>query len=257
MVKIALEKLITPELTTGNMNINTPLLLLTAFFNLIFVVDNTNKTGSIQRFDTTKKGKWTILFDGKSFDGWHSYLKNEVSPQWKVEDGAIVLTEKGGGDLLTNKEYENFELALEWKISKAGNSGIVYRVHESAEFKSSDQTGLEMQVLDNERHPNAKQGLDRTAGSLFDMVAPNDSTVCRPAEEWNKARLVVNKNQVEHYLNGRKIVEYLIHGPQWADLISNSKFKNWTSLGKYSKGHIALQDHGNKVWFRNIRIREL
>lgn len=233
------------------------LLLLTATFNPNANHDQIDRQGSIPDISKPGKGKWVKLFDGRSFSGWHSYLKKEVSPQWKIENGAMVLTDKGGGDLLTDREYENFELELEWKISQGGNSGVVYHVHESPEFKSSDQTGLEMQVLDNERHPNAKQGLDRTAGSLFDMVAPNDTTACKPAGQWNKAKLVVHKNKVEHYLNGRRIVEYEINGPQWAELISNSKFKNWPSLGKFSKGHIALQDHGNKVWYRNIRLREL
>ena len=234
-----------------------PLILLATAFNLDIKEVRLDQSPPITPFHALKKEKWVPLFNGKSFDGWHSYLKKEVSPQWKIENEAIMLMEKGGGDLLTDKEYENFELELEWKISLAGNSGVVYRVHESAEFKSADQTGLEMQVLDNERHPNAKQGLDRTAGSLFDMVAPNDSTVCKPAEQWNKAKLIVNNNKVEHHLNGKKIVEYQIDGPEWAGLVNNSKFKNWPPLGQYRKGHIALQDHGNKVWFRNIRIREL
>jgi hypothetical protein len=204
-----------------------------------------------------QKGKWVQLFDGKSFKGWHSYLEKEVLPQWKIEDRGIVLSEKGGRDLITDKEYENFELELEWKISEGGNSGIVYHVHEDAAHKSADVTGLEMQVLDNERHPNAKQGADRTAGSLFDMVAPSDSTACRPAGQWNKIRLIVNNNAVQHYLNGIRIAEYHIGGADWDRLVAQSKFKGWPYFGKFKTGHIALQDHGNKVWYRNIRIREL
>ena len=201
--------------------------------------------------------KWVKLFDGKSLAGWHSYLQKEASPKWKVENGAIVLTGKGAGDLLTDNEYENFELELEWKISEGGNSGIIYHVHEAPEFNTADVTGLEMQVLDNERHPNAKQGADRTAGSLFDMVAPSDSLACRPAGQWNKARIVVNQDQAEHHLNGRKIAEYRRTGPEWNRMVSESKFKNWTHFGKYRRGYIALQDHGDRVWYRRIRIREL
>ncbi|GAB3936559.1 3-keto-disaccharide hydrolase [Larkinella terrae] len=202
------------------------------------------------------RAKWITLFDGKSLAGWHSYLKPDVSPKWKVEDGCIVLTEKGAGDLLTDNEYEDFELELEWKISEGGNSGIIYHVNEAPEFKTADVTGLEMQVLDNERHPNAKQGADRTAGSLFDLYAPTDSLACRPAGQWNKARIVVKQRKAEHYLNNRKIVEYALDGPEWDHRISDSKFKNWTSLGKFPRGHIALQDHGDRVWYRRIRIRE-
>ncbi|GAB3257753.1 DUF1080 domain-containing protein [Larkinella harenae] len=200
---------------------------------------------------------WVTLFDGKTLNGWHSYLKPEASPKWKVERKCLVLTEKGAGDLLTDREYGDFELALEWKISEGGNSGIIYHVHESSAFKTADQSGLEMQVLDNERHPNAKQGADRTAGSLFDLFAPNHTAVCRPAGQWNKVRLVVRQGKAEHYLNNRKIVEYVIDGPEWERRISNSKFKNWANFGTYSRGHIALQDHGDRVWYRRIRIREL
>lgn len=204
----------------------------------------------------TASSGWVTLFDGKTLNGWHSYLKPEASPKWKIEQQCLVLTEKGAGDLLTDREYEDFELALEWKISEGGNSGIIYHVHESSAFKTADQTGLEMQVLDNERHPNAKQGADRTAGSLFDLFAPNDTTVCRPAGQWNKIRLVVRQGRAEHYLNNRKIVEYQIGGPEWDRRVSDSKFKNWPQFGTYSRGHIALQDHGDRVWYRRIRIRE-
>ncbi|CAG4988315.1 hypothetical protein DYBT9275_00052 [Dyadobacter sp. CECT 9275] len=237
--------------------LNSLIFLSVAALVLSFAARPSDPFAADRPTEIAKKGKWVSLFDGKSFDGWHSYLKKEVLPQWKIEDGAIMLSEKGGGDLLTNKAYENFELELEWKISEGGNSGIVYHVREDPAFKSADVTGLEMQVLDNERHPNAKQGADRTAGSLFDMVAPSDSTACKPAGEWNKARLVVNNSKAEHFLNNKKIVQYQIGGAEWDRLISQSKFKDWKYLGKFKTGHIALQDHGNKVWYRNVKIREL
>jgi hypothetical protein len=237
----------------------TPFSTLLIYLGLIVAVPTENGAPDAKNniSNIFRKGKWVKLFDGKSFEGWHSYLKKEVSPQWKIEAGAIVLTQKGGGDLLTDKEYESFELELEWKISEGGNSGIVYHVREDPAFKSSDVTGLEMQVLDNERHPNAKQGLDRTAGSLFDMVAPSDTTACHPAGQWNKVRLIVNNGSVEHHLNDKKIAEYQIGGPDWGPLVDQSKFKGWAHFGKYRTGHIALQDHGDKVWYKNIRIRAL
>lgn len=208
-----------------------------------------------------KKGKWENLFDGKSLAGWHTYLKSgqPISDKWKVEDKSITLTDGGAGDLVTDKEFENFEFEIEWKISEKGNSGIIFHVHEDPQFKATYNTGPEMQVLDNERHPDAKAGKNgnRTAGSLYDMLPPMDLSAYKPAGEWNKARLVISNGKAEHYLNGKKIVEYPTSGPEWDKMVENSKFKGWPGFGKYAKGHIALQDHGNKVWYRNIRIREL
>lgn len=208
-----------------------------------------------------KKGKWETLFDGKSLAGWHTYLKGgqPISDKWKVEDKTITLTGGGAGDIITDKEYENFELEIEWKISEKGNSGIMYHVHEDPQFKTTYATGPEMQVLDNERHPDAKAGKNnnRTAGSLYDMLPPTDPSAYKPAGEWNKAKLIVQNGKAEHYLNGKKIVEYPTSGPEWDKMVADSKFKGWAGFGKYAKGHIALQDHGDKVWYRNIRIREL
>jgi hypothetical protein len=208
-----------------------------------------------------QKGKWETLFDGKTLSGWHTYLKagQPVSDKWTVDDGAIHLASGGAGDLVTDKEYGNFELEMEWKIAEGGNSGIIYHVHEDPKYKATYQTGPEMQVLDNERHPDAKQGRDnnRTAGALYDLQKPVNLGAAKPAGEWNKARLVINNGKAEQYLNGKKTAEYPTSGPEWDKMVSESKFKGWEGFGKYDKGHIALQDHGNKVWFRNIKIREL
>jgi hypothetical protein len=210
-----------------------------------------------QTLQSLKKGKWVTLFDGTTFVGWHSYLQKFAAPQWKIEGDALTLAGKGGGDLLTDQQYENFELELEWKISEGGNSGIVYHVNEDPAHKTSDVTGPEMQVLDDKRHPNAKQGANRTAGALFDMVAPSDPTACKPAGEWNKVRLIVNQGHAVHYLNGIQVVQYQIGGREWDRLVSQSKFKDWKYFARYRTGHIALQDHGDQVWYRRIRIREL
>jgi hypothetical protein len=206
----------------------------------------------------SKKGKWETLFDGKSLSGWKGYMKEAVPSAWKIEDGAIVL-DGSAGDLVTVKEYGNFELELEWKISEGGNSGIMYHVHEDAKFNTSYLTGPEVQILDNERHPDAKAGKNdnRTAGSLYDMLPPTDPTAYKVAGQWNAIRIVVNNGKAEHYMNGKKIVEYPTSGPVWDKMVSESKFKTWEGFNKYPTGHIALQDHGNKVWFRNIRIRTL
>jgi hypothetical protein len=205
-----------------------------------------------------KKAEWKALFDGKSTKGWQNYLKKDVSPLWKVEDGAIVLTGGGAGDLVTDQEYGDFELELEWKIAEGGNSGIIYHVHEDPKFKATYNTGPEVQVLDDERHPDAKQGKNgnRTAGSLYDMLPPAKKAT-KPAGQWNKVKLVIKDNKAEHWMNGVKTVEYSTSGPEWEKMVENSKFKGWEGFGKYQKGHIALQDHGDKVWYRNMRIREL
>ncbi|WP_266363194.1 3-keto-disaccharide hydrolase [Tellurirhabdus rosea] len=207
-----------------------------------------------------KKSKWVSLFDGKSLAGWHNYLGKGVSDKWVVEDGALAYSGgNGGGDIVTDKEYGDFELELEWKISEGGNSGIIYRVHEDPKFRSTYNTGPEMQVLDNERHPDAKMGRNgnRTAGSLYDLIPTSDPTAVKPVGQWNKVKLVVHNGRAEHWMNGKKVVDYATSGPEWDKMVSESKFKGWEGFGKFSKGRIALQDHGDKVWYRNIRIREL
>ncbi|CCH55956.1 protein of unknown function DUF1080 [Fibrisoma limi BUZ 3] len=232
--------------------------LLTAALTLTLNATATDTPDAPKRM---KKGKWEKIFDGKTLTGWHNYLKSgqPVSDKWQVEDGAIHLNGRGAGDILTDKDYGNFELELEWKIAEKGNSGIMYHVVEDPKYKTTYMTGPEVQVLDNERHPDAKQGRNgnRTAGSLYDMLPPSDASAYKPAGEWNKVRIVVNNGKAEHYLNGKKIVEYPTSGPEWDKMVENSKFKGWEAFGKAQSGKIALQDHGDQVWYRNIRIREL
>jgi Domain of Unknown Function (DUF1080) len=208
----------------------------------------------------SKKSKWKNLFDGKSFAGWHNFNKTgPVSDKWVVEDGAMKLTGKGGGDLVTDQEFENFELELDWKIAEKGNSGVMWGVVEDKKFCCPYMTGPEMQVLDDAKHPDSFAGKsgNHKAGSLYDMLPPSDLTVVKPAMEWNKAKMVINKGKGTFFLNGKKVVEFATTGPEWEALVANSKFKTWSDFGKYPKGKIALQDHGDQVWYRNIRIREL
>ncbi|MBC8156376.1 MAG: DUF1080 domain-containing protein [Bacteroidetes bacterium] len=215
---------------------------------------------------SSNKGKWTTLFDGKNFTGWHIYNKpgQPISAPWVIQDGAMYLGQKSkdgpaGGDVVSDKEYGNFELEIEWKISEGGNSGIMYHVNEDPKFRAPYYTGPEVQVLDNDRHPDAKAGRDgnRTAGCLYDMLPPGDRTAVKPVGDWNKVRLVVDKGRAQQYLNGKLMADYPTSGPEWDKLVAESKFKSWASFGKFTTGRIALQDHGNPVWFRNIRIREL
>ena len=196
---------------------------------------------------------WVSLFDGKSLAGWRSF-KTEAPPAgWDVKDGVLARTGKGG-DIMTVGQYGSFDLELDYKIAVGGNSGIMYRV--VTEGQAPYWSGPEYQILDNERHPDAKNGPDRLAGSNYDLIAPS-AAVSKPAGEWNTAKIVVKGNHVEHWLNGTKVVEYEFGSPAWTKMVAESKFKAWPIYGKAARGHIVLQDHGDLVEFRNIRIKEL
>jgi len=201
---------------------------------------------------------WTLLFDGKTTKGWRNYNAQSIGEAWKVEDGALVLDKsKGdkGGDIITEGQYENYELSLEWKIDSCGNSGVIYNVVEDKKYHSVWLTGPEMQVLDNTCHPDAKIHKHR-AGDLYDLIPCSQETV-KPAGQWNVARIVSKNGSYEFWLNGTKTVTFQMHTPEWDTMVKNSKFKDMPDFGKAKKGHIALQDHGDKVWFRNIKIKAL
>ncbi|AYN66253.1 DUF1080 domain-containing protein [Euzebyella marina] len=212
----------------------------------------------------TSESEWTVLFDGKSFDGWKEYMKDDISDNWKIEDGAMVFyppekRERGQiFDLVTEKEYTDFVLSLDWKISEGGNSGVFWGINEEAGLGKPYESGPEVQVIDNEKHPDAKNGLSHQAGALYDMVDPTED-VTNPAGEWNTMVITVNhkeqKGSVE--LNGKKTVEFPVGNEMWNVMVSKSKFANWEHFGKYVSGKIGVQDHGNQVAFKNIKIREL
>ncbi|HVI48717.1 MAG TPA: DUF1080 domain-containing protein [Chitinophaga sp.] len=217
------------------------------------------KTNSLSAKE--KKEGWQLLFDGKTTSGWHTYLQSSASTAWKVSDGALELDQEAkkngapGGDLVTNNEYENYELTLEWKISEGGNSGIIFGVHEDPEFKATYLTGPEMQVLDDDKHPDGKIN-KHNAGDLYDLKKSAQKAV-KPVGQWNTVKIRKKDGQLTFWLNNVKTVETTIGSPEWDELVANSKFKNWKGFGKYAKGHIALQDHGNQVWYRSIKIREI
>ncbi|TXF87755.1 DUF1080 domain-containing protein [Neolewinella aurantiaca] len=211
----------------------------------------------------TATGEWVSLFNGEDFTGWHTYGKESVGAAWKIADGSIYLDvankdgwqTEGGGDIVTDKSYANYELELEWKIGKNGNSGIIYNIVETDEYDYPWLTGPEMQVLDNDGHPDGKIKTHR-AGDLYDFISVAEENV-KPVGEWNKVKLVVTDGKVEHWLNGKKQVEYANKGPEWEAMIDKSKFKDYDAFGMSTSGKISLQDHGDAVWFRGIRIREL
>jgi hypothetical protein len=219
------------------------------------------KEDVVEAMDKNVSEEWITLFDGTSFDNWRGYLSEGMYPEWSIDDGAMLYTPsgEGGKNIITKEKFTNFILSLEWKIAEGGNSGIFWSVFEDEAFKEAYHTGPEIQVLDNERHPDAKANPKyHQAGALYDMVQP-EHDVCKPAGEWNECILKIdhNSNSGSVTLNGTVIVEFDVHGEKWDALVSNSKFKDWKGFGKHKTGHIGLQDHGDKVWFRNIKIKEL
>ncbi len=210
-----------------------------------------------------KDAGWKLLFDGKTTNGWRGFRREKFPEEgWVVADGAIKHVAGGGqqsqngGDIITVDQYDNFELQLEWRISPGGNSGIKYLVAEEMVKSGYSGLGFEMQVLDDDGHPDAKQGKNgnRTAGALYDLIAPQNK-VLHPVGQWNQVRLIVRNNHVEHWLNGTKVVEYELGSPQLKALIAESKYKTIAGFGEVKKGHILLQDHGDEIWFRNIKVR--
>lgn len=209
-------------------------------------------------------GEWTDLLAEGTLDAWHSYGKDAAGAAWKIDGEGVLYLDtgnkgdhgvEGGGDLVTNEDFSDYELELDWKIGECGNSGIIYNIVETDDFKYPWQTGPEMQILDNSCHPDAKIVKHR-AGDLYDMITGKPENV-KQAGQWNSIRLVVNDGYVEHWQNGVKIVSYTGEGEPWKAMIADSKFKDMGSFGMSTSGKIGLQDHGDPVWFRNIRIREL
>ncbi len=246
-------------------------------FGLISCQGNPNKKKNIesQKVKTSNvTEEWTSLFDGKTFNGWHQYNGGSIGMEWAVEKGIMVFNPEGnrnygdgGRNIVTDNEFTNFILSIEWKVSEAGNSGIFWGVKEGKEFGEPYLTGPEIQILDNERHPDALENPKyHQAGALYDMVQPT-SDVCNPAGEWNHVLLTVdhNSNKGSVVLNGTEIVTFAVHGPEWDSLIKASKFGNKEAsnyeeapkFGTFRTGKIGLQDHEDQVSFRNIKIKEL
>ena len=211
-----------------------------------------------------KNNGWKLLFDGKTTNGWHRYGRGAIDSVWKVKDGTLCLDTmakkefniKGDWDIVTDEEYENFDLQLEWKISKDGNSGIIFYIHEDKRTHNWPwETGMEMQALDNDGHPDAKFPKHR-AGDLYDLISCSKETV-KPYGEWNLAEVKCINGKLDLYLNGENVVSTTLWDDNWRKMVAASKFRNMTEFGTYKKGRIGLQDHGNEVCYRNIKIRKL
>ena len=213
-----------------------------------------------------KLAGWKLLWDGSTTNGWRgARLESFPAKGWSMKDGILIVHESGGaesangGDIITEDIYSAFELTLEFKITPGANSGIKYFVFPKQPNQKGSAIGFEYQVLDDDRHPDAKLGVNgnRTVSSLYDLIPAENKSV-RPPGEWNFARIVAQKNgDVEHWLNGNKVVEYNRFSQAFRNLILHSKYKNYENFGQIPAGHILLQDHGNTVSFRNIKIREL
>lgn len=210
--------------------------------------------------EAQKAEGWKLLFDGKSLNGWQ-FFKGRKGNTWEVKNGMLhckPLNENAQGDgderadLMTNDEFENFELVFDWKIAAEGNSGVIYRVTE--EFEQPYFSGPEYQLMDDKGFPN--ESADHLSGTVYGLYTTTSKTL-QPAGEWNHSKLVVNKNHVEHWLNGQKVVEYELRSEDWQKRKAASKWKDAAGYGLAPRGHIDLQDHGSEVWFKNVLLKVL
>lgn len=211
-----------------------------------------------------KNDGWQLLFDGKTTDGWHTYGKQNATGRWKIGDGAIYLNidAKGDdrGDLVTNDEFENFDLKMDWKISEKGNSGIIFYLQDDkSKYPNTYNTGMEMQVLDDGTptrlgHADAKIYTHR-AGDLYDILASTSEE--NPLGEWNHVEIKSVNGKLDFYMNGKHTLSTNLWDANWNKMISISKFKDMPGFGTFKKGKISLQDHGDQVWYKNIRIKRL
>jgi len=267
------------------MKIRNSLIVLSLGIGLLFVgCQSSDKKDNKQMSESTEESEnvpvntlseaekedgWELLFDGENpSEHWRGYCSETFPEQgWTVEDGALKVVGSGageagnGGDIIAKTQYSSFELKLEWKVAKGGNSGIFYLAEEQCGENGEPiwKSSPEMQILDNENHPDARLGENgnRQAGSLYDMI-PADPQNASPHGEWNSVRILVYQGTVVHYQNGEKVLEYHLWTDDWKDMVANSKFADFEGFADVAKkGYIGLQDHGNDVWFRNIKIKNM
>jgi len=199
--------------------------------------------------------EWVTLFDGKNVKGLRGYKTSGFpSNNWVIVDGALKTVPGKSVDLMTVEKYQNFEFEYEWKVAPGGNSGVMINVDETD--GASYKTGPEMQVLDDDKHPDGKNP-KTAAGGLYALIAPNGEKTLKPVGEWNSAKIVAKNGNVEHWLNGKKVVEYKWGSPEVKALVKQSKFKDWPEFMSLTSGFIAIQHHGEEAWYRNLKVRKL
>jgi hypothetical protein len=231
----------------------TLLFICTVIVTMSFMKNNKQKDNTLSKKE--KKEGWALLFDGTSMNGWRAY-KNKEQQGWDVKDGELYCKSEGitkRADLVTANKYENYELQIDWKISPKMNSGIIYMVTEGN--GASYESGPEYQLIDDIGYPG-KLSDKQLSGANYDMNAPT-AKASKAAGEFNHSKIVINKGHVEHWLNGTKVVDYQLWSSEWEQTKANSKWKDVKPYGMSKSGHIALQDHGGGIAFKNIKIKHL
>ncbi|MBT5187093.1 MAG: DUF1080 domain-containing protein [Kordiimonadaceae bacterium] len=227
---------------------------------MIMVMGALSACGQAEQ-NTEASSEWEILFDGSSTDQWRGYMREDFPSEWIIDgDTLFYNSDRAGGpgsgnDIISKGEYGQFELNLEWKVAEGSNSGIFWHVVEDEKFENVYNSAAEMQVVDNIGHPDGRI-VSHQAGDLYDMIA-SSVDASKPVGEWNEVRIIVSGNTLQQYLNGVKVVETTMWDDNWAAILADSKFATWPGFAQSKTGHFALQDHGNPVWYRNIKVKKL
>jgi hypothetical protein len=223
---------------------------------LLAEIDKNDAPNTLSRGE--KKNGWQLLFDGKTTDGWHGYNLKVFPDCWSIEDGSFTMNTTGSAeslDIITNKIYRDFALSLEYKLTKAANSGIIYQIAEDPRYKFPYETGPEFQVIDHQNWPDTLESW-QINGANYAMYPPLVQPY-KPLGEWNQLFLVVKGNSVTQILNGEVVVKYEKNSEEWTKLRNSGKWTAFPDWGKFDEGHISLQNHGTKVWYRSIKIKEI
>ncbi|MCP4080180.1 MAG: DUF1080 domain-containing protein [Planctomycetaceae bacterium] len=208
---------------------------------------------AVAQEDSPKSGEEIVLFDGKNLDQWRGYGQEAIGSGWKVEDGILKFDGSGGGDIITKETFKDFEFVFDWAVTDGANSGVMYKVSlgDNAPYLS----GPEYQILDDAKHGDGKNPLT-SAASLYGLYSSGDAKP-NPVGEWNQGKIVISGNKIQHWLNGKLAVEAELGSPDWNERLNKSKFKDWKKFAVNKEGHLCLQDHGNEVWFRNLKVTKL